>query len=82
MGLSVLLTDQIELVNTSIKAGSVVIAGFFLGILIWITVFPFMIDYAESKIDGVQLVIRYISGLLLVGFSILFLYLGITGFLG
>ncbi|MBM5804458.1 MAG: hypothetical protein FJZ49_00065 [Candidatus Verstraetearchaeota archaeon] len=54
--------------------GLVIIAGFFTGIVLWITLFPTVIHWANNRIPYLYRVVVYVSSALLVAFSVWFLY--------
>ena len=84
-GLSIGLTNPFQItwwmsVGLSLisSIGLVIIAGFFAGILMWITLFPTVMHWANKRIPQMYRVVIYVSSVLLVAFSVWFLYNTIT----
>lgn len=84
-GLSIGLTNPFQItwwmsVGLSLisSIGLVIIAGFFTGILLWITLFPTAMHWANNRIPHLYRVVIYASSALLVAFSVWFLYSVIT----
>ena len=80
-GLSIGLTNPFQItwwmsVGLSLisSIGLVIIAGFFAGILLWITLFPTVMHWANKRIPQLYRVVIYVSSALLVAFSAWFLY--------
>lgn len=53
--------------------GPVIIAGFFIGIFSWITLFPIFISWLSRRVSSLYRIMVYASFLLLAGFSAYFL---------
>ncbi|SDJ39833.1 Threonine/homoserine/homoserine lactone efflux protein [Halovenus aranensis] len=61
-----------------VETGSIaLLAGFFGGILVWITGFPAVLVATDNRIDSLAPVVAGASALILVGFGFLFLWDGI-----
>ncbi|MGQ9758981.1 MAG: LysE family translocator [Candidatus Methanomethylicaceae archaeon] len=85
MGLSIGLTNPFQIawwmsVGLSLisSIGLVIILGFFGGIVFWIISFPILIHFAQSKIPYVYKMVGYVSFVLLLAFSLWFLYNAIS----
>lgn len=57
--------------------GPTLVAGFFGGILLWITGFPAALVAAGRRVDSFAPLVAYASALLLAGFGVTFLYDGV-----
>lgn len=84
-GLSIGLTNPFQItwwisVGLSLisSIGLVIIAGFFTGIILWITLFPTVMHWATNRIPQLYRVVVYISSALLAAFSLWFLYTAVT----
>jgi threonine/homoserine/homoserine lactone efflux protein len=53
--------------------GPLIIAGFFIGILAWITSFPIIISWLSQRVSSLYRVVVYVSFALLAAFSLYFL---------
>ncbi|HRU81123.1 MAG TPA: LysE family transporter [Candidatus Methanomethylicus sp.] len=53
--------------------GPLIIAGFFIGILVWITSFPIIISWLSHLVSSLYRVVVYVSVALLLAFSLYFL---------
>jgi len=54
--------------------GLIIILGFFTGILVWIISFPMVIHFAQSRVPKLYKIVGYISTILLIAFSLWFLF--------
>ncbi|MFB6253107.1 MAG: LysE family translocator [Halobacteriaceae archaeon] len=74
-GLGLLEPQSFSLFQVTLPAtnGILTIIGFFTGILVWITVFPRLLQAVKQRITMLQKIIAYASALLLGGFGLLFL---------
>jgi len=84
-GLSIGLTNPFQItwwisVGLSLisSIGLVIIAGFFTGIILWITLFPTVMHWANNRIPYLYRVMVYVSSALLAAFSVWFLYTAVT----
>jgi len=87
-GLSIGLTNPFQItwwisVGLSLisSIGLLIIAGFFTGIILWITLFPFVMHWANNQIPHLYRIVVYVSSALLVAFSLWFLYTAIVLFM-
>jgi threonine/homoserine/homoserine lactone efflux protein len=87
-GLSIGLTNPFQImwwisVGLSLisSIGLVIIAGFFMGIILWISLFPIVMHWATNRIPQLYRIVIYCSSALLVAFSLWFLYNSITLFM-
>ncbi len=79
-GVGLLDPGTIEAFGYSLAAanGLLTIVGFFLGIVLWITVFPAALRTAGSAVDALGKTIAYGSGVVLVWFGVVFLWDALT----
>jgi threonine/homoserine/homoserine lactone efflux protein len=59
------------------EIGPAVAAGFFLGILLWTTSFPFFLDLANRRYRGTYRIVIVLSLLLLLAFGVVLVALGL-----
>ncbi|OUJ18715.1 Lysine efflux protein [Methanonatronarchaeum thermophilum] len=79
VGVTILQTGNINVVGLNIQTGSILlIVGFFLGILLWITTFPAIMQIGAEKSETFQKTIGYLSAIILLVFGIIFLYSSIN----
>lgn len=81
MGLTIGLTNPLQIawwlsvgLSLIVSIGPVIIAGFFMGIIIWIVVFPLLIRWATGKIPYLYKLVIYASTVLLLIFAAWFAY--------
>jgi threonine/homoserine/homoserine lactone efflux protein len=74
-GVGLLNPGRIEAFGYSLSAanGALTVAGFFAGILLWITVFPVSLRAAGDRVDAFGTVVAYASALVLALFGVTFL---------
>ncbi len=53
--------------------GPLIIAGFFIGIIFWITAFPAIISWLSRRVSSLYRIVVYVSFVLLAAFSVWFL---------
>jgi threonine/homoserine/homoserine lactone efflux protein len=74
-GVGLLNPGEIEAFGYSLSAanGALTVAGFFAGILLWITVFPASLRAAGERVDAFGTAVAYASALVLALFGVTFL---------
>jgi threonine/homoserine/homoserine lactone efflux protein len=58
--------------------GILIIAGFFIGIFLWISLFPFTLNWLSKRFPNLYIITIYVSSVLLIAFSAWFFYSGLT----
>jgi threonine/homoserine/homoserine lactone efflux protein len=81
MGLTIGLTNPLQIawwlsvgLSLIVSIGPVIIAGFFMGIIIWIVAFPLLIRWAAGRIPYLYRLVIYASTVLLLIFAVWFAY--------
>lgn len=81
MGLTIGLTNPLQIawwlsvgLSLIVSIGPVIIAGFFLGIILWIVTFPLLIKWAAGRIPYLYGLVIYASTVLLLIFAVWFAY--------
>ncbi|WGI17073.1 LysE family transporter [Methanonatronarchaeum sp. AMET-Sl] len=75
VGITILQTGNIDILGINFQTGSLLLlAGFFIGILIWITTFPAIMKIGAEKSKKFQTTTGYLSAITLLAFGIIFLY--------
>ncbi|RZN63144.1 LysE family translocator [Methanonatronarchaeum sp. AMET6-2] len=75
VGITILQTGTINVVGLNFQTGSILLlAGFFLGILIWITSFPAIMKFGADRSQTFTTTVGYLSAGILIIFGITFLY--------
>lgn len=81
MGLAIGLTNPLQIawwlsvgLSLIVSIGPVIIAGFFMGIILWIVAFPLIIRWASDRVPQLYSLVIYASTILLLIFAVWFAY--------
>jgi threonine/homoserine/homoserine lactone efflux protein len=81
MGLTIGLTNPLQIawwlsvgLSLIVSIGPVIIAGFFMGIILWIVAFPLLIRWAAGRIPYLYRLVIFASTVLLLVFAVWFAY--------
>ncbi len=82
-GIALLEPGTLNILGVGFNTGGFsIIFGFFGGILIWITGFPFILNYGKARINKFAPAIGVLSAIVLVSFGFIFLYNSLFSLLG
>jgi threonine/homoserine/homoserine lactone efflux protein len=78
-GVTLVSPSPVEVAGFTVVAGGLaVIAGFFAGIVVWITAFPSLIVRAGTRLKGFEKAVGYASAAVLFFFGVFFVYYAST----